>query len=344
MAGSTWQRAASAVAAVALTVAAAVAQGPAVDSTPLPPPAAVDILADGTWPFDPPNTAADLNRKPFPGSTADQFYRDYAGRELFRHCCGDGTVLIGFPSTLLWEPPFAAKREPRMMALPTTLNNYVGPWTLDTSLGTTVGLFRLIPSWSPALEAQLDLFGVVHTRLSPDDLIVADYRFGFPVTFRHGPWHAKIAYEHTSAHVGDEGIQNGRIPINKHTTKDEVVFGLGRWFEDCLRLYGQSSYAFYQNLPDDSLGRWRFDIGFELYNRQPTGFWGTPFVALNADFRGDQKYNGNLNVQAGWLWRNPEQRLAMWRTFIEYYNGRSPYGQLQFTRERFLGAGVAADY
>ena len=190
---------------------------------------------------------------------------------------------------------------------------------------------------------QIDLFGVVHTRLSPEDLLASDYRFGFPVSFRYGPWHAKVGYEHTSAHVGDEGIRNGGLPVSSFA-KDEIVVGVGRWFEDCIRVYGQTGYAFFQDLPDETVDRWRFDVGFEAYDRRPTGFCGTPFIAFNADFRGEQGYNGNLTFQAGWLWRNPEQRLADWRVFAEYYTGRSPYGQFLYNRERFAGVGIAVDY
>ena len=42
-------------------------------------------------------------------------------------------------------------------------------------------------------------------RISQYDFMIAqDFRAGFPITFAYGPWHAKIGYEHTSTHLGDE--------------------------------------------------------------------------------------------------------------------------------------------
>lgn len=299
-----------------------------------PPPA----LASAT-PTDIPDV---LDRRALPGSLTDQVQRDYAARDLFRYCTANGTTFTGFPTTLLWEPPMASKREPRMQALVTDFANYANNWTLDTSIGMTHGLLRVEPAGSD-LKLQFDLFGVVFTRLSPDDLIAADYRFGFPVTFSRGEWHGKIGYEHTSAHLGDEGMLFGGLQRTRYA-KDEFVLGLGRWFHDCLRVYGQYSYAGYQDLPQQ-FSRNRYDAGFELYDRRPTGWCGTPFAAVHWNASGETNHTPNTNIQLGWLWRNPELRLAQLRLFGEYYNGNSPYGQLfAGPREQFFGFGLAGDY
>jgi hypothetical protein len=209
----------------------------------------------------------------------------------------------------------------------------------------TIGLLRLEPEGAD-FAAQLDIFGTVLTRLSPDDLIAADYRFGFPVTFRWGWWQGKVAYEHTSAHLGDEFIRQfgGGIPS---FAKDEVVIGLGRFLYDNLRVYGHAAYAFTFQVPgvaDTSRNKTRFDIGFEWFLRCPTGWAGTPFAAANVEWRGDQNNDPNYTAQVGWLWRNPTMRLGTLRVFAEYYNGRSPYGQFLQTRETFSSVGFGFDY
>lgn len=282
-----------------------------------------------------------FERPPLPGSLGDTLNREYYSRELFRIITWRESVWTLFPTSLLWEPPLASKWEPRFSATGTSLDNYANENTLDTSIGSTIGLFRVEPVGS-SLALQFDIFAVVHTRLSPDDLIANDYRFGVPISFQRGPWHGKLGYEHTSAHLGDEGLINGNLPLSRFV-KDEIVFGLGRWHEDWLRIYGQVGYAFYQELPDTD-DRFRFDAGFELYRRGPTGWQGTPFIAGNVDFRPESGYDPNLNVQAGWLWRNPQLRLAQFRVFAEYYTGRSVFGQLSNNRENYGGIGIAADY
>ena len=49
-------------------------------------------------------------------------------------------------------------------------------------------------------------------------------------------------------------------------------------------------------------------------------------------------------VQVGWLWRNPYQRLANLRVFVEHSEGRSPFGQFVYDREKWTGVGIASDF
>ncbi|HET6572445.1 MAG TPA: DUF1207 domain-containing protein [Fimbriiglobus sp.] len=282
---------------------------------------------------------------PLPGGLEDQLQREYAARASFRHCTWTGTTITALPNSLLWQPPFAIKREPRMLVLPSALDNYDQSWTLDTSIGTTVGFWRFEPAGRDAAY-QVDLFGVVHSRLTPDDLVAADYRFGVPLTARRGPWQFKLAYEHTSSHLVDDFIRHQSPARLNEFIRDEAVFGVGRCVAGRLRVYGQVAYAFQMTYPNPTRDafHWRFDTGFEWYNPEPTGWKGTPFVAFNLDSRGDAAFQPGVTAQAGWLWRNPYQRLANIRLFGEYTNSRSPYGQFYLNREDFYAVGLACDY
>lgn len=302
-----------------------------------PPPVTAD-------PYLAPPAVTPVPAAPLPGSLDYQLMQEEAVRRGLRVCTWQGTVINALPGGFLWAPPLASKREPRMQVLGSSLKNYAGDYTLDTSIGGTVGLFRADVAGRDA-SYQLDLFGVVHTRLTPEDLIAADYRFGVPLTARWGDWHAKLAYEHTSAHVGDEYLRNFPATPIPGWAKDEVVVGIGRYFADQLRLYGQVSYAFFYDLPQPhGESRWRFDYGAEWADLRPSGWAGTPFAAVHVFHRGDQDYVANFTAQVGWLWRNPYQRLASVRLFAEYYSGRSSFGQFDQTREQFYAVGVACDY
>lgn len=248
-----------------------------------------------------------------------------------------------FPSTLLWEPPLAAKGQPRLEALFTTLDDSTSQQTVDTYIGTTVGLFRYVPAES-RWAFQLDGFAVVGSRFSRYDyLIASDYRAGLPITWACGSWHGKFGYEHTSTHLGDDLMnQTGRQPIP--SVKDELVLGVGRWFWNWLRVYGEFGYAFFYDSATPDTDPVRFVVGAELRTREATGFWGKPFAAVNVAFPGDQNYSANLTVQAGWMWRQPAQRLANLRVFAEYYTGRAPFGQLYQETNQFFGLGLAIDY
>ena len=233
--------------------------------------------------------------------------------------------------------------------------NY-GNANLDTSIGGTAGLLRAEIAGAD-LRYQLDMFGVVQTRLGSNDLQAADYRFGIPITWQRGWWQGKIGYEHTSAHLGDKFlIRTGRAVA--FYAKDELVIGLGRIFNDQLRVYANIAYAFSNQLPDFNGpvigGRYgnldsttasasRADIGFEWFDRRATGFAGTPFVAADLEVRGDQS-GPNFRAQAGWLFRNPTQRMGNARFFVEYYSGYTPYGQLYLDKETNFAAGFGFDY
>ena len=279
---------------------------------------------------------------PIPGSLEDQFNHELAARRAFRYCLYDGTRITGFPNTLLWTPPFAELRAPRMSIPITTFNNYVNTYTIDPSIGGTLGLVRYEPRGLDA-AFQLDLFAVVHTRLSPDDLIATDYRFGFPLTFRRGDWQGRLAYEHTSAHLGDEFQRNtNRGVIN--FARNEIVAGLGRFlFDQQLRIYETVSYAFTSDLNPDT-PKWRFDVGFQWVSPYSTGFNAHPFVAGHAEFPGVNRFNVNITGQAGVLFANPLSRLSMLRFYGQYYEGHSQFGQFYFEREKYFAAVMSADF
>jgi len=288
-----------------------------------------------------------VDERPIPGSFQDDYSRDYEARKGFRTYTWQGTALTVFPSTLLWTPPLAVKRDPRMMILASDLKNYRSDYSLDTWIGGTQSILRVEPQGID-FAAQLDIFGVVKSRLSPDDLMLADYRFGLPLSFEWGWWHGKIAYEHTSAHLGDEMIASRGLFVRSFS-KDEIVLGIGRYVGDRknLRVYGHYAYAVQFVVPgieDTAANRGRFDLGFEWFLREPQGFGGTPFAAANVEWRGDQGHQANINLQAGWMWRNPFTREGQFRVFAEHYTGRSPYGQFFAEKETFTSFGIAFDY
>jgi len=254
-----------------------------------------------------------------------------------------GGVYTGLPRTLLWEPPLAMPREPRFMVMPISLSNSTTQQTVDTSIGSTIGLFRAEPAtWKTAI--QTDFFAVVTSRFSRNNYLVdTDFRFGFPITFARGPWQAKVGYEHTSSHLGDE-IQalTGKVPIDY--IKDELVLGAGRFFFDYrLRIYGETAWAAYENVPGNP-SPFRFDVGTEWLRRRNTGGWGQPFAAANVRFDGAVNYDPDLSLQLGWMWRDGTRRFGEARVFGQYYTGHSPFGQYYTTRESWFGLGVAFDY
>lgn len=284
--------------------------------------------------------------RPAPGSWADEFAREYDQRQRLRSCDYFGNRYSLFPTSLLWEPPLADKRSPRL-GIAYADDNTVAGNALDASFGQTLGLLRIDRNGVDG-AVQLDLFAAGFTRFDGTSLVVSDYRGGVPLTFRRGDWFSKIAYEHTSSFLGD-----GFAPVPRpRYRKDEVVVGLGRWFDDQLRVYGQAAYAF--DFTDDRAGiagddkrKQRYQLGAEWFpwGLHCGGWGGQPFMAVNGDFRGENDFSSDVTAQAGWLWRNPLQRLASLRVYVEYYSGRPQYGQFsRLDRRSYGGFGIACDY
>jgi len=330
---------------------------PAVDSrllptpTPTPTPAGVPVSEGLFGPVPGPEPLLEVPGKPFgrpaplPGSVEDEYTRELIAREEFRTYTWRGTGITAFPNNLLWDPGLAVQKDPRMKATYSNQPNFRGSNSLDTSIGGTQGLYRF-DFIGQDLQVQTDIFGVVHTRLSPEDVTFADYRFGLPFTAKLGWWQAKFAYEHTSSHLGDRLLRAIPQPVPSYA-RDEIVIGFGRILYDQLRVYGHYAYAFQLIVPGVEASREtrsRVDIGFEWYDRRATGFWGTPYVAGNVEWMGSQGNRPNYDIQAGWMFRNPSVRLGQFRVFVEHYRGQSPFSINSNVRETFTAGGIAFDY
>lgn len=242
------------------------------------------------------------------------------------------------PPNLLWEVPLANQREPRLGG---RFTNARKESTIDTAIGAEFGFVSFRPKNKPNEGFQLDGLAAVFTRFNERRLLTAaDYRAGLPLTYAKGPWQAKIGYEHTSTHLGDEFIgATGRTQVAH--VRDEIVVGLARRFWDQFRLYGQAGYSF---LTSDVIGenRGRFDWGLEWSRRFRTDWKGQPFAAFDMDIRSDQDYNPNITVQVGWQWR--ERIGHSGRIAFEAYNGKSPYGQFFRDHEDWMGVVFLYDW
>lgn len=242
------------------------------------------------------------------------------------------------PQHLLWQPPLANQREPHMFGKFTNLNDES---TIETAIGAQFGLLRWAPPSKPYEGIQLDGFAAVFTRFNSGRLLVtSDFRVGAPITYAKGPWQVKFGYEHTSTHLGDEFIEaTGRM--QEPHVRDEFVLGLAHRLSECIRVYAQAGYSF---ITSDIIGedRDRYDLGVEWMKNCPTDWRGRPFAAIDLDLRSDQDYTANVTVQVGWHWKTLSRRSG--RFLIEYYTGKSPYGQFFQDDEEWIGVGGAYDW
>lgn len=253
-----------------------------------------------------------------------------------------------FPDGLLYPGYLAGVREPRFSAH--MFSEREQGWLFDGTVGARVGLLRY-GSDDPVYPQgwQLDVEAAAMPRISLDeylDLIATDFRYGFPLCFRHGPWELKTGFYHVSSHLGDEYILSGRSwhaggrrfrRIN--FLRDALMLGVAVRPAEPIRLYAEAAWAFNT---DGGAEPWEFQFGAEYSPYLPTGPRGAPFLAVNGHLREEVEFGGSLTVQAGWQWRLAHGRLV--RFGFLYFNGMSEQYQFYNDHEEQCGFGVWYDF
>ena len=245
------------------------------------------------------------------------------------------------PEGLIYRSYLAGGREPRIGSQ--WVHERDRGWLWDVTIGGRVGMLRYGTqdiAWPEGW--QLDIEGAAFPRLNLEqdrDLDSVDFRFGVPLTFRQGPWEAKLSYYHLSSHLGDEYQITHPTAQRTNFVRDALVLGGAVYPGPNLRLYAETGWAFY----DDGGSRpWEFQFGADYSPAGATGARGTPFFAINGRLRQEVNYGGNLTVQTGWQWRGQTGRLL--RTGFHYFNGKSDQYQFFNEHEEQIGMGLWYDY
>ena len=246
------------------------------------------------------------------------------------------------PKGLLYQSYVAGEKEPRFSNA--VLSESGGQTQWDSTLGWRLGLVRFGTARGTQPEGvQLDLEGGTFLRVLPNqgnDLQSIDFRAGIPLTWREGPFQAKVAAYHIESHVGDDFLVKhpGFVPNNYDRTA--VVFGLGYFVFDSLRLYSEVGWGI-SGSANDKPFEWQ--SGLEWSNPHATGLRGAPYFAANVHLREVTHGSGSVNVVAGWQWRR-RQSDHVFRVGLQYFSGKNnQYSFLQENQQLF-GFGARYDY
>jgi hypothetical protein len=247
------------------------------------------------------------------------------------------------PDGLIYHSYWAGVHEPRLAILAIDERGSQAYW--DGTVGGRVGLLRygngqrIFPQgW------QLDVEAAAILRMTLDeirDFEFADYRVGVPITYGINNWQFKFAGYHLSPHLGDEfAIANpGSLDDRINYVRDALVIGASWYPVPVMRLYSEAAYAF--NV-DGGAEPWEFQFGTEISQPGPTGLRGTPFFAVNGHLREEHDFGGDVNTQAGWLWRGQSGQVM--RAGVQYFNGKSSQYQIFDESEQQIGFGLWYDY
>jgi len=247
------------------------------------------------------------------------------------------------PDGLIYHSYWAGVHEPRLGIVAMDERGSQAYW--DGTLGGRVGLLRygdgrrIFPQgW------QLDVEAAAIIRMTLDeirDFEFADYRVGVPITYGIDNWQFKLAGYHLSSHLGDEfAIANpGSLDDRINYVRDSIVLGASVYPVPVMRLYSEVAYAF--NV-DGGAKPWEFQFGTEISQPGPTGLHGTPYFAINGHLREEHDFGGDVNTQAGWLWRGQSGQVV--RAGVQYFNGKSSQYQIFDESEQQIGFGLWYDY
>ena len=218
-----------------------------------------------------------------------------------------------------------------------------GDTKLDGTVGGRVGLLRYGNSASFRPEGyQADVEGAAYIRqdlTQNSDVDGYDFRIGFPVTYGWDRWLFKVAWYHTSSHLGDEfELKHPTIPRINYS-RNAIVWGLSYYLTDDIRLYGEVDYGYFTEGGNEP---WAFQFGWE-YSPVVRGWCGAPFAAMNVYMRQENDFGGPFTVEAGWQWR-PERGGQLARVGFFYQDGPSVLDQFFRDSEQLIGAGIWYDY
>jgi hypothetical protein len=247
------------------------------------------------------------------------------------------------PNGLIYRSYLAGTREPRLASVWSHQSGLGEVW--NAALGARVGLLRFgTDNDLRPTGFQLDFEGAVFPRLDPwadsNPLIASDFRAGFWMTYGSGPWHVKVGYYHTSAHLGDEFLlANPGFPRINYV-RDEALVGVGYYWADDVRLYAEAGYALGI---DGGAEPWEFQFGAEYSPIANRGWRGAPFAAANVNLREEIQFSGNLVTQLGWQWLNVNNGRRF-RVGVQYFVGKSDDYEFFRRHESRIGGGTWFDF
>lgn len=244
------------------------------------------------------------------------------------------------PDGLLYRSYLAGPKEPRF-GYAWLYDTYGRNWVNDATLGGRVAILRWGTDDPIAPNGwELDLEGAAMPRLNGShdlDLTSADYRVGIPITWRDGPFQAKLAWYHVSSHAGDEYLISHPDFQRINYRRDAFVLGGGWFAAPDLRLYGEIGYAF---ITDGGAKPWELQFGWEYAPNYPTGIRGAPFIAMNAYLREEVDWGGDFTVMAGWAWRGRH----LLRAGLQYTLSETTQWEFLGQSEQLIGLGLWYDF
>jgi hypothetical protein len=253
------------------------------------------------------------------------------------------------PSGHLFEPLHADPRWPHSSV---SYQNVNGSREVRSAWAISLGdSFALADGAAPGGRWQFGVQGAafsIFDRGTPSkDLIDTDYRVGLPIAYRSGPFSAQLRYFHESTHLGDELIL--RDPsVRRINLSYEQVDLLGSYdFAGQFRGYGGGGYIVRSQCDragvvcPPRLQPWSLEFGGEW--AAPLSYLGghvRPVAMTDLKLMEYESWKANFSARAGIEVEGGPATTRRVQFLLEYYNGRSPWGQFFPETIEFVGFGA----
>ncbi len=164
--------------------------------------------------------------------------------------------------------------------------------------------------------------------------------YGLQGEFRYNNAFAwRFGTKHYSSHVGDEYIERtGRTRIQY--TREEWRAGIAWTVNEHYTIYSDIAYASsLRNKDLQDYGRAQIGLQYEKPGVFMSGKVGW-YSALDISAYEENSWDKNITLQLGF---NMQVRDRRWRLGLEYYDGRSQYGEFFQNKETYASIGLWMD-
>lgn len=236
-----------------------------------------------------------------------------------------------------YSPSFSIMR----MSFSKTEINEAGKSRWGLRLGTRFGLLRFHKDGDPNHGFQLDIEAGCIGQFDIDnnwDNIGWDGIYGIQLAWApFGGFAFRFGTLHDSSHVGDEYAERtGRERINY--TREDWILGGSWYFTKKWRIYAEVGYA-RELRNEDLMDPLRVLYGLEYVSSD--SFWKGRlgwYAAANVSSYEENDWNLNNTIQVGLIF-SAKDLSRNYRLGIEYYNGRSHFGEFFQDYEKYLAVG-----
>ena len=247
-------------------------------------------------------------------------------------------------SPSIFKPLIADPRWPRFsLAYHNLLDSPLATHAFSPNFGATLPFYRVTLKNGSQLEAgvQAGLFAIMDIGHSPSALINADYVGGGFAALVQGPWSHMLRLSHLSSHLGDEFMltPEGKRTKRVNLSYETLSYLFSHEQDNGLRFYGGGGYKVHV---DPSYVKRTYLQGGGEY-RHAHAYWNNqlrPVAGLDITVTQQAAWRPDASLKVGVQLENSTLHKHVTQLMLEFYQGRSIYGQFYSQPLRYIGIGL----